>query len=58
VFSDSHEVFAPECVFKLGTFGVSGGFLVEVRNRRSGSEQCDYIDFFMETIRLTRRADF
>ena len=58
VFSDSHEVLAQDRrVLNLGSFRGSGGFLAEVLNRQTGSEEYDYLSFYMGTIWAAQRAD-
>jgi len=58
VFSDSHEVIGPDGgVLDLGSFRGSGGFLADVLNRKSETQQYDYIDFYMGTIWVAQRAD-
>ena len=58
VFSDGHEVVASDGrQFDLGSFRASGGFLADVLNRQTGTEQYDYLSFYMGTIWVARRAD-
>ena len=59
IFSDSHEVVATEDdrVLNLGSFRSSGGFLADVLNRQTGSDDYDYIHFYMGTIWVAQRAD-
>jgi hypothetical protein len=58
VFSDGHEVVGPDGrVLNLGSFRASGEFLAEVLNRQIGTEQYDYLDFYMGTSWLGQRTD-
>ncbi len=59
IFSDSHEVVATgdDRVLNLGSFRSSGGFLADVLNRQTGSDDYDYIHFYMGTIWVAQRAD-
>jgi hypothetical protein len=58
VFSDGHEVVARDGrVLDLGSFRASGGYLAEILNRQTGTEQYDYLDFYMGTIWVAQRAD-
>jgi hypothetical protein len=59
VFSDNHTVFDPDGAFHLGSFRGAAGFLAEemnVRYRQWGIGR-DYMDLYMGTIWLSRRAD-
>jgi hypothetical protein len=58
VFSDNHEVIGPGArVLDLGSFRASGGFIADVLNRQIGTEEYDYINFYMGTIWVAQRAD-
>ena len=59
IFSDNHEVVALEDgrVLDLGSARGSGGFLAEVLNRQTGTEDYDYLNFYMGTIWVQQRAD-
>jgi hypothetical protein len=58
VFCDNHEVVAPDGrKLDLGSFRAGGGFLAETLNRQIGTEQYDYIDFYMGTAWVAQRAD-
>jgi hypothetical protein len=58
VFSDNHEVVAPDGrVLDLGSFRASGGFLADLLNRQTGGDGYDYLDFYMGTSWVARRAD-
>ena len=46
VFSDSHEVLASDGrLLDRGSFRASGGFLADVLNRQTGTEQYDNLSF-------------
>jgi hypothetical protein len=58
VFSDGHEVVASAGgVLDLGSFRSSGGFLADILNQQINEEKYDYLDFYMGTIWVARRAD-
>lgn len=58
VFSDSHEVNGPDGrVLDLGSFRASGGFLADILNRQTGTEEYDYLSFYLGTIWVGQRAD-
>jgi len=58
VFSEGHEVTTTDGrVLNLGSFRGSGGFLADISNRQTGADDYDYIDFYMGTIWVARRAD-
>jgi len=58
IFSEGHEVTATDGrVLDLGSFRGSGGFLADILNRQTGADGFDYIDFYMGTIWVARRAD-
>src|ERR687887_429361 len=59
VFSDNHTVFDADGAFDLGSFRTAAGFLAEeinVRYRPVGGPR-DYLDFYMGTMGIGRRAD-
>jgi hypothetical protein len=58
VFSDEHEVVASDGRrLDLGSFRGSGGFLADILNQQTGTEQYDYLSFYMGTIWVAERAD-
>jgi hypothetical protein len=58
VFSDAHEVIGPDGrLLDLGSFRARGGFLADFLNRETGTEQYDYLDFYLGTIWVSDRAD-
>lgn len=63
IFSDNHEVFTSEgSLVDLGSFRSSAGFIADLCNRLEGPEGPamggkDYMDFYMGTIWIARRAD-
>ncbi len=58
VFSENHEVIGPDNrVLDLGSFRSSGGFIADVLNRQIGTDEYDYLDFYMGTIWIAQRAD-
>lgn len=59
VFSDNHTVFDEDGAYDLGSFRGSAGFLAEEANARYrglGGRR-DYLDVYMGTIWMNRRAD-
>ena len=60
IFSESHEVVAAEDgrVLDLGSFRYAGGVLADVANRQTGTTQYDYMNFYLGTSWVSRRADF
>jgi hypothetical protein len=59
VFSNNHAVFDERGKFDLGSFRASASFLAEeinVRYRQAGGRRA-YLDFYMGTLWLARRAD-
>jgi hypothetical protein len=60
IFSDSHEVIAEEDgrVLDLGSFRYAGEVLADVANRQTGTRQYDYMNFYLGTSWVSRRADF
>lgn len=59
VFSDNHTVFDGTGDFDLGSFLGAAGVLageINVRYRERGDRR-DYMDFYMGTVGLRRRAD-
>jgi hypothetical protein len=63
IFSDNHEVFTSEgLLVDLGSFRSSAGFIADFYSRCQGPEGLvlggrDYMDFYMGTIWVARRAD-
>src|SRR6266705_2013715 len=58
VFSDNHDVVAADRrLLDLGSFRASGAFLADLLNRETASNDYDYMDFYMGTIWVSRRAD-
>jgi hypothetical protein len=63
LFSDNHEVFTNEgTLVDLGSFRASAGFIADFCNRCQAPEGLatggrDYMDFYMGTIWVARRAD-
>jgi hypothetical protein len=58
VFSDNHEVVAADGrVLDLGSFRASGGFLADVLNTQTQSNEYDYLSFYLGTLWLSDRAD-
>jgi hypothetical protein len=58
IFSDNHDVLGPDGrLVDIGSFRGAGGFLADCLNRQSGRQEYDYMDFYMGTIWLSRRAD-
>lgn len=59
VFSDSHEVIAPDGrIADLGSFRGTGGFIADYLNEREDNPiKYDYIDFYMGTKLISQRAD-
>jgi len=58
IFSDNHDVPAPDGrLVDIGSFRGAGGFLADCLNRQGGRQEYDYMDFYMGTIWLSRRAD-
>jgi hypothetical protein len=58
VFSDGHEVIGEDGrILDLGSFRASSDYLADVMNRRLGARRYDYLDFYMGTIWVARRAD-
>src|SRR6266487_3479420 len=58
IFSDEHDVLAPDGrLVDIGSFRGAGGFLADCLNGQSGRQEYDYMDFYMGTIWLSRRAD-
>jgi hypothetical protein len=58
VFSDSHEVVADDDrLLDLGSFRGSGAFLADLLNRQIGTDEYDYLHFYMGTIWVAGRAD-
>ncbi len=58
IFSDNHEVFAPDQrVIDLGSFRAMGGFLADMVNRQIGRQEYDYLAFYLGTIWVAQRAD-
>jgi len=58
IFSDNHEVVAPDCrVVDLGSFRASAGVIAEFLNGRPCGHGYNYMDFYMGTIWLSGRAD-
>src|SRR5262249_37561043 len=55
-----HEVVAEEDgrVLDLGSFRYAGELLADVANRQTGTTQYDYMNFYMGTSWVSRRADF
>src|SRR6266446_311979 len=57
IFSDNHDVLGPDGrLVDIGSFRGAGGFLADCLNRQSSSQEYDYMDFYMGTIWLSRRA--
>ena len=58
IFSDNHDVLGPDGrLVDIGSFRGAGGFLADCLNRQSGRQEYNYMDFYMGTIWLSRRAD-
>jgi hypothetical protein len=58
IFSDNHDVLGPDGrVVDIGSFRGAGGFIADCLNRQIGSQEYDYIDFYLGTIWLAQRAD-
>jgi hypothetical protein len=58
IFSDNHDVLGPDGrLVDIGSFRGAGGFLADCLNRQIGLQEYDYMDFYMGTIWLSRRAD-
>jgi len=58
IFSDNHDVLGPDGrVVDIGSFRGAGGFIADCINCQIGGREYDYIDFYMGTIWLARRAD-
>lgn len=58
IFSDSHDMLGPDGrLIDIGSFRGAGGFLADCLNRQSGCQDYDYMDFYMGTIWVSRRAD-
>ncbi len=58
VFSDNHEVIAPDGrIADIGSFRGAGGFIADWLNQVSGKANYDYMNFYMGTIWVSRRAD-
>jgi hypothetical protein len=58
VFSDNHDVIRPDGrIVDIGSFRGAGGFIAECLNRQSPTPEYDYMDFYMGTIWIARRAD-
>ncbi|HEY7494981.1 MAG TPA: hypothetical protein VIH59_28250 [Candidatus Tectomicrobia bacterium] len=58
VFSDNHDIIGPDGrLVDIGSFRGAGGFIAECINRQTGKREYDYIDFYMGTIWIARRAD-
>jgi hypothetical protein len=58
IFSDNHEVVSADGrVLDLGSFRYAGGILADLLNRQTGSQNYDYINFYLGTIWISQRAD-
>jgi hypothetical protein len=58
IFSDNHDVLGPDGrMVDIGSFRGAGGFLADYLNGQSGRQEYDYMDFYVGTIWLSRRAD-
>lgn len=58
LFSDNHEVIDQEGrVMDIGSFRAAGDFIADILNRQLGEHRYDYMDFYLGTIWISRRAD-
>ena len=58
VFSDNHDVIAPDGrLVDIGSFRGAGDFIAELLDRERGERHYDYMDFYLGTIGVSRRAD-
>ncbi len=58
IFSDNHEVIDSEDrVIDLGSFRMAGDCIADAINRQIGERRYDYVDFYMGSVWVARRAD-
>ncbi len=57
VFSDNHDVVTPDRrLIDIGSFRGAAGFLADLVNRDIGTAEYGYMDFYLGTIWVSRRA--